>query len=236
MGVKVALRHSRRLRAIVRTLRKQDAPKDYWFTDHYDEWRERRIAAIQDHYGTDFFSGKSLLEVGCGYGDIGAAFSRLGANVTCSDAVPGHLKEVARRYPGIKTTRADLDGPWPFETFDICVHLGLLYHLRDPEASLRAAVQHSSILILETVVNFSDDPYSIDLIQESGYDQAWGGTGSRPSGAFVERVLTETGCTFERITDDRCNSGYHRYDWSTANPPAEDYGTRRMWFVKSPSA
>ena len=34
------------------------------FAEHYIEWRQRRIAAIRQHYGDSFFAGKSLLELG----------------------------------------------------------------------------------------------------------------------------------------------------------------------------
>jgi len=202
------------------------------FGDHYDGWRTRRIAAITDHYGAGWFAGRSVLEVGCGYGDIGAAVAKLGASVTCSDAVAGHLKVVARRHPEVRIMRADLDAGWPFaDRYDLLLHLGVLYHLEDPEAAIRQALTAADHIVLETEVSDSDDPAFNVRTAEKGYDQAFNHVGCRPSPAFVERVLTDAGRAFDRVTDDRCNHWIHRYDWPVENTGAHESGRRRMWFV-----
>lgn len=78
--------------------RLHEAPPNRTFIDHYFEWRAKRVAAILNHYNPSFFFGKSLLEVGCGYGDIGTVFSNLGAAVTCSDARAEHLSIIRERH------------------------------------------------------------------------------------------------------------------------------------------
>jgi SAM-dependent methyltransferase len=226
-----ALRRSVTVRKISKRIRRLDAPKDARFEDHYSDWRRKRIAAIADHYGPGFFNGKTVLEVGCGYGDIGAAFAAFGATVTCSDARDEHLQEAARRHPEVRVVAADLDGPWPFPRHDVLLHLGLLYHLADPEQAIRQALDAADHLVLETEVCDSSDPIVSRSTVEVGYDQAFNNHGCRPSPAFVERLLTESGRPFIRIEDDRCNTDYHRYDWPIKETGEFGHGLRRMWFV-----
>lgn len=205
------------------------------FVGHYDDWREKRIAAIIDHYGANFFAGKTVLEVGCGYGDIGHAIAELGADVTYSDARPEHLDVLKGRWPDAKTQVVDLDAGWPFARHDIVLHIGVLYHLRTPELALRDAIRGGKWLVLETEVVDSSDATRTINVGEDGLDQAFNGVGSRPSTAYVERVLHDAGCTFTRVTDDRCNAGVHVYDWPDRNTGEWRDGLRRFWFVECPS-
>lgn len=201
------------------------------FLEHYPEWRIARLTAIRWHYGDAFFAGKRLLELGCGYGDIGAALAQLGARVTCSDAREEHLARVRERWPHLQTVRADLDREWPFDRFDVILHLGVLYHLEPSHGSLRRACRSCAHLVLETEVCDSADPTLVLTVDEDGYDQAFGGKGCRPTGARVEALLAEEGMTFERVTDGRCNSGWHKYDWPIRNTGRYEDGLRRFWFA-----
>lgn len=202
------------------------------FTDHYVEWRRRRIAAIVDHYGQDFFRGKTLLELGCGYGDIGAAFADLGARVTCSDARVEHLDIVTRRWPELRTVQVNLNDDWPFGQFDIILHLGLLYHLEPTHRSLRWSCQSAAHVVIESEVCDSSDSTTVVTTAEAGYDQAVDGQGCRPSPGRIERILVDEGMTFERVTDSRCNSGMHVYDWPIGDTGRFESGLRRFWFAR----
>jgi SAM-dependent methyltransferase len=201
------------------------------FTEHYDDWRARRLAAIRGHYGDAFFARRTVLELGCGYGDLGAAFSELGADVTCCDVRGEHLEVLRQRWPRLKAVQADLNREWPFGHFDVILHLGVLYHLESSHASLRQACRSCHHLVLETEVCDSNLPDLVVDTDEDGYDQAFDGRGCRPSPARVERILTEEGMRFERITDDRCNSGMHVYDWLVRDTGGFAHGLRRFWFA-----
>jgi SAM-dependent methyltransferase len=206
------------------------------FLNHYVEWRDKRIKAITEHYGVDWFRGKKLLEVGCGYGDIGASFATLGAEVTCSDGRAEHLAVVRQRYPKVRALLADIDGHWPFtEKYDMIIHLGVLYHLKDHEVPLRQACAAAPHLVLETEVCDSDDPYKVIHVVENSnvYDQALHSRGCRPSGANIERILADCGMGFERLDNDSCNAGYHRYDWPVRHTGAYENGLRRLWFAST---
>jgi len=218
-----------------RLLRPQQSKEE--FAGHYLKWRKQRIDAIVEHYKLQFFAGKNLLEVGCGHGDIGAHFQKLGAIVTCSDARPENLAVARNKYPEISTVLADLDRGWPFDdNFDIVIHMGLLYHLKEAEKPIREACAASWNLVLETEVCDSDDPNDILIVDEESrdYDQAFGGKGCRPSPAYVERILHDCGMTFTRIMDARCNAEFHVYDWQVQNTKTWRSGLRAMWFAHRP--
>jgi SAM-dependent methyltransferase len=202
------------------------------FQGHYVEWRAKRISAIIEHYGPSFFLGKKILEVGCGHGDIGATFSRLGAHVTCSDARAEHLAVINERFPDIQTVETDLDKHWPSGKYDLTIHMGVLYHLADFKSALERACRDSQRIVLETEVVDSDDPTLLISTNESGFDQAKNGIGVRPTAAAIEQVLESAGMTFTRIADSRCNSGFHVYDWPVQNTRTWRHGLRRFWFVE----
>jgi SAM-dependent methyltransferase len=214
------------------------------FEGHYTVWRALRIQAILEHYGPRFFIGKSILEFGAGYGAIGAAFSLIGGDVTCVEGRAANVATIKKRYPFLSAQQGDLNAdllglkPRSGGKWDLIIHMGVLYHLRDPEHSLRQTCRMTDHLVLETECSDSDDPAFVPLTKEKTYwsDQALDGVGSQPSPAFVERVLKEEGMEFERITDARCNSDPDVYDWPVRNTKTFVPGRRRMWFVKRPAA
>jgi SAM-dependent methyltransferase len=235
MSLTSALRSSLAYRKLSNRLQGRRLPREDWFENHYPEWRTKRIEAIRQHYEDDWFAGRSLLEVGCGHADIGAAFAALGAFVTASDARQEHLDEGRRRHPELVAWQiADLDREWPFGLdFDLVLHLGVLYHLADPEQALRRVLSSRGHIVLETECSDSSDPGYVRATVEDGYDQAVNNRGSRPSPALIERVLTEARRSFTRITDDRCNAGYHRYDWEVRDAgESRGHGLRRMYFIE----
>jgi Methyltransferase domain len=205
------------------------------FENHYAVWRSRRLQTIIEEYPPRFFAGKTLLEPGAGFGDIGAYFGALGAKVTCLEGRAKNVAGIRRRYPFITAARHDLNHGLPGgEQYDIVVHLGVLYHLANPEKSLREACQRCTHLILETEVADSEDPNFVRQTTEAAfmYDQALDGVGSRPSPANVERVLREEGFAFTRLQDQRSNWELHQYDWPPKNNGQFRSGQRRMWFAK----
>jgi SAM-dependent methyltransferase len=218
------------LRALIARFRRRPMAVEE-FAGHYVEWRDRRIAAIVEHYGRDFFAGKSVLELGCGFGEIGLRFRDLGARVVFSDGRAEHLETIRAKFPEVETVVADLESEWPFEgRFDLIIHMGVLYHLKNYEHSLRAACANCEHLVLETEVCDSDDPETELFVNEEGYDQALSHVGSRPSAPRVERILDECQMIHSRVRDARCNAGYHTYDWLVGNTMSWRHGQRRLWF------
>lgn len=201
------------------------------FKGHYIGWRKKRTQAILDHYGASFFAGKHLLELGCGYADIGATFHELGAIVTCVEARPEHIAVAKTRYPFLTVIRHDLDGAWNLGSFDVIIHFGLLYHLFDIEAHLKAVCSNCQHLVLESIVCDSSQPVCTHE-PESGYDQAFNGIGSRPSASYIERLLSRERMLYQCVIGPACNHDFHQYDWQYQDTGITVFGQRRIWFCR----
>jgi SAM-dependent methyltransferase len=208
------------------------------FSGHYDGWRNSRMNGIKKYISSDYFKSKTMLELGCGFADVGNMFYEMGAHVTSSDARNEHLDVVRNRYPHIKTLQIDGDNTHITEKYDIIIHWGLLYHLNEIEKHLEQVSQKCDVLLLETETADSDENNFYISTDEAGVDQAFHNKGIRPSESYVERVLVNAGFTFKLIKDPILNYDFHRYDWNISNSKTWGHGLRRFWIcwknVKSP--
>lgn len=216
------------------------------FGEHYDGWRQKRIKKILDIFGKDYFKHKLILEVGCGYGDIGKYFrEKIGAEVMFTEGREEHLSIIADNNPGAQIFHLNHENAWkidfadsPKKKFDAIIHFGLLYHLDNWKQDLECTLKHSDLIILESEVADSNEKIEHKLIDSGGYDQAINQTrrSTRPSAAYVESILTENGFSFKRYDDSDLNSLFHKYDWVvTESDKTQDWnmrGYRRFWIVK----
>lgn len=205
------------------------------FDGKYFEWNQKRTKAIIDHYGHQFFFGKKVVDLGCGYADISGSLYRLGSEITAVDARQEHLKIVAKKFHGIKTVKANLDGPWPFygESFDLILDMDLACHLSSIDLHLKAVCAHTKYLIFETAVCDSDDPDKcVQMPEDKGiYDLSYNGMGCRPTAAYVEKLLTAYGMEFKRIDNSKFNVDDYVYDWQSQNDGSTSVSKRRIWFA-----
>jgi SAM-dependent methyltransferase len=178
----------------------------------------------------DFFTNKKILELGCGHGMIGRHYSS-SSDVTFSDAREEHINVVKSILPNAKTRIDDCDVLLKLEStikFDIIIHFGLLYHLKDCKKHLEDILRYTEYILLETEVIDSLDSVTISTL-ENGYDQAFGGTGCRMSPRYVEEILEDCGFEYKIILRDSLNSSFHIYDWVHHNTGTNKIGLRRMW-------
>ena len=199
------------------------------FVAHYIPWRISRMNGIKKYISPSFFQSKKLLELGCGYADVGNMFHELGAIVTSSDVRTEHLEIANKKYPHIKTLHIDCDCPRIEEKYDIILHWGLLYHLSEIELHLEKVAQKCDVLLLETEVSDSDDNTYFISIDEDGPDQAYNKKGIRPSPSYVEKILEKNGFEYKMIKDPVLNSEFHIYDWDITNSNKWKSGLRRFW-------
>src|SRR5215510_4218312 len=108
------------------------------FPEMYEEWERQFIDYMQPH-AAEFFSGKKILDAGCGNGRFAYYAAKYGAEVWAIDLGPA--VEVARRNTeerNVHVVQADLhDPPFELESFDFIYSIGVLHHLPDPEAAFQ---------------------------------------------------------------------------------------------------
>lgn len=199
------------------------------FAGHYNDWRISRMNGIKKYISSDYFKSKTLLELGCGYADIGNAFYQLGAIVTSSDARKEHLDIVNTKYPHLNTLIIDADNDNIKDKYDIVLHWELLYHLNEIEMHLEKVSEKCDLLLLETEVSDSDDKQFFVSTNENGYDQAFNNKGIRPSANYIENILEKNGFKFKLIKDPILNCEFHSYDWDCSNSANWKHGLRRFW-------
>lgn len=200
-------------------------------SNQYVAWRKARYECILNRLGSSWFSGKSVAELGAGWGDFAAMFVPLGAHAT---AIEGREAAVAKGrglHPEVRFLQQDLNhGLGTGEVFDLVLNVGVLYHVRQWEQLLRNCCAQARFLVLDTEVADSVDPDFVMLHDEvqSEPQNAIDGLASKPSPAAIERVLTECGFMFEHAKPEAL---WHVYDWDALNDNGWRRGKYRWWFA-----
>lgn len=219
----------------------------------YQRWAQKRIDKIINVLGQDWFANKKVLELGSGHGDIGKHFVSLGANVTFTDARENYLTAIVDSYQntGYCPTTVCLNQNIEYDlktTFDLVLHLGVLYHVEHWQQDLRCALGQSNLAFLETRVAPRQDATvgvkgEISLADFGLYNCR------RPvfTQEAVEQELLKLGCKFIRFDSNELNTDWswdvtglltkHVYDWNYHNVNSYlinqdcDVHYRRMWLV-----
>ena len=198
--------------------------------EHYIPWREKRINKVIQILGKDSLAGKSLLELGCGLGHIGAYFRDNYGTLTTFAEVRETLISASEH----KLLKVDQDKDWNLgEKYDIIIHWGVLYHLENWQNDLRCVVEHmheNSVLFLESEVTDSDECFDIKINENREWDdQAFHGKGSRPSPSAIEQELIKLNLKFIRYDDVDLDTDNHKYSWEHKNTNKWKCGLRRFW-------
>lgn len=222
------------------------------------DWTINRINYIHKFYPAEFFSGKTILEIGCNFADIGAYFHSIGAKVTSVEGRKDNAKIAKKLYPEQTIVVADLDTlDWQWGKFDVIINFGLFYHLeKHHREHLINCIDNSDLLFFETVVVDDEQPLLV-FRDEQGDDQSLTDRAGVPTTSFVENIFLEKAVTFEKHTSIELNSHatahsikqeasaefdktvntsdktFHIYDWIDTNSKVLDIYKRRFWFVKN---
>lgn len=132
--------------------------------------------------------GKSVLEVGSGIGLLTEFFEERGCSVLSTDARKENVAENKRLHPNRRVARLNLEQAADVEAagrFDIVFCYGTLYHLAAPERALEALSHVADLLLLETCVTPRDEEATYQEPEPLTVNQAYSGTGSRPTRAWV---------------------------------------------------
>lgn len=185
-------------------------PHDSAFGGDFGLWRRLRVQKLLNHLGEDWFKGKKILEMGCGYGNIGAFFESMGAIVHYSDVREECLSEVLKRNPKAITICMDQESDWSLkDSYDLIIHFGLLLHINYWERDLEKVLDHcSGFLALETAVNKYNDHSEYKIFGE--YSSIVHGTsrgiGTLTSAPNIEKVFSRKGYTWKRFDDADLNA------------------------------
>ena len=159
-------------------------------------------------------------------------FYNLGANITGTEGSDKNLETCRTHYPHLNFIKYDWESTdWIFEdNYDIIIHWGVLYHLKNPRGSLLMCLQHTNLMFLETLILDRSGSYIEDIKEDVNLpDQSVHGLGSRFTSTYVENIIQEAGFTAKRL------------DWSTLNSQNQPFYNfpegdtnkiyRRFWIV-----
>lgn len=194
----------------------------------HDQWNQKLSKKIIQLFGEDWFSQKNVLEVGCGHGLTGIELLKLGSNVVFSDIRKEFLLELAQYLHSVNlpVNCAEIDHNNDYEfnmQFDLVIHIGLLYHLKNWKKDLENSFKHSNTVILESrVYPFNEIHEELSIGNDFGYssphlEEVFLGEKT------IENHLEQIGCKFIKFTSSDLNSYgwendqaivHHVYDWT----------------------
>lgn len=217
----------------------------------HEDWTNRRLAKIKSIFGADWFYDKSILELGACHGDIGIHLLKMGSKVHFTDARKSNLEEInIRLQPFLyrpKVSILNQENEYHIGKYDLVIHAGVLYHIKNWKQDLACALSHAPITILETSV--LPEPIRKEIISDavdSFYGPYCKGSITKFTAASVEAELNRLGCKFIRFYDKELNSSgwslndvmYHNiYDWTYDNIKMSTkyniYDYRAFWLILS---
>jgi len=210
---------------------------------HYREWRTIRIKKILNIFGIDW-KGKRVLELGGGFGDIGALLAELGAEVINLEARKDNVIFSNLKYHNLKNFKSiqfDLRNDFTkFGKFDLIINFGLIEILDSIETMehiFNYCIKMSDNILIETMVCDSLDPFYYKLTKSNKNitDNGLTNNGISPSPFYIERLLKDKGFEVIRYFDSDLNtviSSNHKYDWEHKNNNSSTHGLRRFWHFK----
>lgn len=215
------------------------------FGGFYNQWRLVRVWKLEQIFGVDWFKGKKILELGCGYGNVGLYLKSIGADVTFVDARQEFLDVVLKKCPDAKVIKIDQDEKWDLkQKFDLVIHWGITYNIKNWEQDLKCALKHGSNFAYETAVNKFSKDIVIPIINPN-YGEVHSGCynkeGMLPSIKSIEKILPKSAIRYDDakmnfdniIYTNPCNFLYNGLPktintWNTESA----YGGRKFWVVK----
>lgn len=202
-------------------------------TNYWPDWQKNRIKFILSKYSEDYFTDKTILELGAHNGYIGAFFQSLGAKVHCVEGRQINVDRIKKDYPQLSVELFDLDtNIWNWGKYDIIINFGLFYHLEKfHKEHLENCIDNCNLMFFESVIYDSFDN-EIYFRKEHGNCQSLTDVGGSPSTSFVEDIFSNKGVTYTKYSDKLLNGHDHHYNWVDKNSKKYDQFARRFWIVE----
>ena len=123
-----------------------------------DKWT-RRAARDLPH----LTSGPTVLDVGCGSGEVAEALRGTGSVVICLDLTASAAARAQGR--GLPTTRGDaLSLPFPDQAVDHVLAMGVMHHTPDCRAALAEAARVSSVTVTTLLYSWGSPYHLVYLV------------------------------------------------------------------------
>lgn len=197
----------------------------------YDAWINSRFGVIMTNmnniFGNNFLHGKTILELGAGHGDFGYKFYELGMDVTCIEGRPENLEILNQKYPFFTSKLGDMDKELIEKHYNVILHAGLLYHMKNIVKNLENCLKNCDIFILETEnIDSDDDNDSIVMIYENAsigcvasslINSDCTNYSSRTTRKFLENIFIQHNFKFILLDSHLANWMRYVYDWKVTN-------------------
>jgi hypothetical protein len=197
-------------------------------SQHYQEVHKSVKATVLKYIEPSFFANKSVISIGEGGGDYARWLQDLSANVLATDGHPQNVSDLSGQVFPVELF--DANTAKLSKGYDLCWHVYVLNMLSKFDDHLADVCKNCNFLILQAEVMDSDDAAECAqtgrLSDRRDQSLEGTGTGTIPSPAYVEAILTANGMHFKRINDADLNTTYdvdgvpttiYRYDWTCTN-------------------
>jgi 2-polyprenyl-3-methyl-5-hydroxy-6-metoxy-1,4-benzoquinol methylase len=176
--------------------------------EYFDEVEKRKYFVEPHIPGFAEFarwSGKRVLEVGCGIGTDTISFARAGAHVTAVDLSGKSLALAASRARSygldgrirfFQADAEDLSAAVPREEYDLVYSFGVIHHTPHPSKAIESIRQHMSAHSEIRLMIYAANSWKAAMI-DAGFDQPEAQTGCPVAHTYTEGDARELLAGFE---------------------------------------
>jgi hypothetical protein len=148
-------------------------------------------------------------------------------DVTCIEGRSENLEVLKQKYPFFNSMLGDMDKELIQNHYNVILHAGLLYHMKNIVNNLENCLQNCDILILETEnIDSDEDSDSIVMIYENSSSDCGASSllnsdctnySSRTTRKFLESMFIKHNFKFVLLDSPEANSFCYVYDWKVTN-------------------